>query len=69
MDRDQRLELLWRSCRETYHAAKEGLQTNYFGTKHVIETLLNLLLASSDGRIVNVSSDFSQLRVTSYQKL
>lgn len=66
MDRDQRLEWLWRSGRETYNAAKEALQTNYYGTKHVIETLLNLLLASSDGRIVNLSSDFGQLRVRSY---
>ncbi|GJN02243.1 hypothetical protein PR202_ga19574 [Eleusine coracana subsp. coracana] len=62
MDRDQRLEWLWRSVRETYDAAKEGLQTNYHGTKRVIEALLNLLLASSDGRIVNLSSDFGQLR-------
>jgi hypothetical protein len=30
------------------------LQTNYYGTKHVIETLLIPLLAS-DGRIVDVS--------------
>ncbi|TVU15093.1 hypothetical protein EJB05_38595, partial [Eragrostis curvula] len=58
MDRDQRLEWLWRSCRETYDAAKEGLQTNYYGTKHVIETFRPLLQAASDGRIVNVSSDF-----------
>uniref|UniRef100_A0A804MCQ3 (+)-neomenthol dehydrogenase n=1 Tax=Zea mays TaxID=4577 RepID=A0A804MCQ3_MAIZE len=58
MDRDQRLEWLWRNCRETYHAAKECLQTNYYGTKHVIEALLPLLKASDDGRIVNISSDF-----------
>jgi (+)-neomenthol dehydrogenase len=64
MDRDERLEWLWGNCRETYDAAKEGLQTNYYGTKHVIEALLPLLQASSDGRIVNVSSDFGLLRVT-----
>ncbi|RLM65363.1 hypothetical protein C2845_PM16G14810 [Panicum miliaceum] len=62
MDRDERLEWLWGNCRETYDAAKEGLQTNYYGTKHVIEALLPLLQASSDGRIVNVSSDFGLLR-------
>ncbi|EES11167.2 hypothetical protein BDA96_06G174100 [Sorghum bicolor] len=62
MDREQRLEWLWRNCRETYDAAKEGLQTNYYGTKHVIEALLPLLKASDDGRIVNVSSDFGLLR-------
>nr|XP_034602919.1 uncharacterized protein LOC117863364 [Setaria viridis] len=62
MDRDQRLEWLWRNSRETYDAAKKGLQTNYYGTKHVIEALLPLLQASSNGRIVNVSSDFGLLR-------
>ena len=64
MDRDQRLEWLWRNSRETYDAAKKGLQTNYYGTKHVIEAFLPLLQASSNGRIVNVSSDFGLLRVT-----
>jgi NAD(P)-dependent dehydrogenase (short-subunit alcohol dehydrogenase family) len=64
MDRDERLEWLWANCRETYDAAKEGVQTNYYGTKHVIEAFLPLLQASSDGRIVNVSSDFGLLRVT-----
>ncbi|CAN6249480.1 unnamed protein product [Urochloa humidicola] len=62
MDRDQRLEWLWRNSRETYDAAKKALQTNYYGTRHVIEALLPLLQASSDGRIVNVSSDFGLLR-------
>ncbi|CAN6228984.1 unnamed protein product [Urochloa humidicola] len=62
MDRDERLEWLWGNCRETYDAAKEGLKTNYYGTKHVIEALLPLLQASSDGRIVTVSSDFGLLR-------
>ena len=66
MDRDQRLEWLWRNTRETYDAAKKGLQTNYYGTKRVIEALLPLLQASSDGIIVNVSSDFGLLRVTSF---
>ncbi|CAN6235726.1 unnamed protein product [Urochloa humidicola] len=62
MDRDERLEWLWGNCQETYDAAEEGLQTNYYGTKHVIDALLPLLQASSDGRIVNVSSDFGLLR-------
>ena len=60
---------MWRNTRETYDAAKKGLQTNYYGTKHVIEALLPLLQASSDGRIVNVSSDFGLLRVTSFDHL
>jgi NAD(P)-dependent dehydrogenase (short-subunit alcohol dehydrogenase family) len=63
MDRDQRLEWLWNNSQETYDAARKGLQTNYYGVKRVIEALLPLLLASTDGRIVNVSSDFGQLRV------
>jgi (+)-neomenthol dehydrogenase len=63
MDRDQRLEWLWNNSQETYDAARKGLQTNYYGVKRVIEALLPLLLASSDGRIVDVSSEFGQLRV------
>uniref|UniRef100_A0A0A9CWG9 Uncharacterized protein n=1 Tax=Arundo donax TaxID=35708 RepID=A0A0A9CWG9_ARUDO len=62
MDRDQRLEWLWRNCLETCDAGKECLQTNYYGTKHVIEAFLPLLQAASDGRIVNVCSDFGLLR-------
>nr|CAB3485230.1 unnamed protein product [Digitaria exilis] len=62
MDRDRRLEWLWINSREAYEAAKKGLQTNYYGTKHVIEALLPLVQASPDGRIVNVSSDFGLLR-------
>jgi (+)-neomenthol dehydrogenase len=64
MDMDQRLGWLWQNCRETYDDAKTGLRTNYYGTKQVIQALLPLLQASSDGRIVNVSSHFGQLRVS-----
>ena len=63
MDIDQRLGWLWQNSRETYDTARKGLQTNYYGTKQVIEACLPLLKASSDGRIVNVSSHFGQLRV------
>jgi (+)-neomenthol dehydrogenase len=65
MNMNQRLEWLFTNCRETHEAAREGLRTNYYGTKHVIEALLPLLQASADGRIVNVSSDYGQLRVRS----
>ncbi|RCV34692.1 hypothetical protein SETIT_7G179000v2 [Setaria italica] len=65
MDMDQRFGWLWENCRETYDTAKKGLRTNYYGTKQVIEALLPLLQASSDGRIVNVSSHFGQLRIRS----
>lgn len=64
MDQLQRLEWMATAVRETYAAAREGLQTNYYGTKHVIEALLPLLQASSDGRIVNVSSEWGLLRVS-----
>uniref|UniRef100_A0A0D9ZNG3 Uncharacterized protein n=1 Tax=Oryza glumipatula TaxID=40148 RepID=A0A0D9ZNG3_9ORYZ len=63
MDKQQRLEWLNKQGRETYDAAKNGVQTNYYGTKLVIQTLLPLLLQSSgEGRIVNVSSDAGLLR-------
>ncbi|CAL5030834.1 unnamed protein product [Urochloa decumbens] len=62
MDRQQRLEWMFNAVRETYDAAREGVQINYYGTKHVIEALLPLLQASSNGRIVNVSSDSGLLR-------
>ncbi|TVU15089.1 hypothetical protein EJB05_38591, partial [Eragrostis curvula] len=68
MDMDQRLGWLWDNCRETYDTAKEGLRTNYYGTKHVIESMLPLLQASSDGRIVNVSSHFGQLRANAVEE-
>jgi len=56
---------MWENCRETCDAAKAGIQTNYYGTKNVTEALLPLLQASTDGRIVNVSSDFGLLSVSS----
>ncbi|CAN6249484.1 unnamed protein product [Urochloa humidicola] len=69
MDRNQRLQWLANSVRDTYDAAREGLQTNYYGVKHVIEALLPLLQASSDGRIVNVSSEWGLLRLISNEEL
>lgn len=64
MDARQRLEWMRNNCRETYEDAKQGLETNYYGTKRVTEALLPLLLkCSSPGRIVNVSSNFGLLRV------
>ncbi|CAL5030844.1 unnamed protein product [Urochloa decumbens] len=58
----QRIGWMYKNSRETYSTAKEGLWTNYYGTKHVTEALLPLLQSSSDGRIVNVSSGFGLLR-------
>ncbi|CAL5069059.1 unnamed protein product [Urochloa decumbens] len=62
MDWQQRIDWMHENSRETYSTAKEGVQTNYYGTKHVTEALLPLLQSSSDGRIVNVSSFFGLLR-------
>ncbi|XP_062185128.1 (+)-neomenthol dehydrogenase-like isoform X3 [Phragmites australis] len=69
MDARQMVEWMCKSSRETNDAAKEGLQTNYYGTKHVTEALLPLLQASSDGRIVNVSSEFGLLRLFNNEEL
>ena len=63
MDEGQMSEWMRRNTRETYNSAKETLQTNYYGTKHVTEALLPLLQSSSDGRVVNASSGFGLLRV------
>ncbi|GJM97014.1 hypothetical protein PR202_ga13904 [Eleusine coracana subsp. coracana] len=58
-----------RSCRETCDSGRQCLRTNYYGTKQVTESLLPLLQASEDGRIVNVSSELGQLRVFSNEQL
>jgi (+)-neomenthol dehydrogenase len=65
MDVVKRFEWMCQNSRETLDTAKHGLQTNYYGSKHVTEGLLPLLQASSDGRIVNVSSEWGRLKVSS----
>ncbi|TKW05628.1 hypothetical protein SEVIR_7G188800v4 [Setaria viridis] len=69
MDKRRRLEWFANAVRETYDAAREAVQINYYGTKHVIEALLPLLQASSDGRIVNVSSERGLLRLINNEEL
>uniref|UniRef100_A0A0E0KT63 Salutaridine reductase n=1 Tax=Oryza punctata TaxID=4537 RepID=A0A0E0KT63_ORYPU len=70
MDKRQRIEWLHKQGRETYDSAKNGVQTNYYGTKNVIQALLPLLLQSSGGgRVVNVSSGFGLLRVVKNEDL
>ncbi|CAM0908957.1 unnamed protein product [Alopecurus aequalis] len=61
MDAQQRIEWMWTNSRQTYETAKQAVQTNYYGAKRVTEALLPLLRSSSDGRIVNVSSNFGLL--------
>lgn len=69
MDFDEMLEWMVKNVREPIDGAKEGLQTNYYGTKHVTEAVLPLLQSSSDGRIVNVSSIFGLLRLISNEEV
>ncbi|KAK1684388.1 hypothetical protein QYE76_045236 [Lolium multiflorum] len=63
LDFHQRVEWMLKNAQEPIGAAKKSVQTNYYGTKHVTEALLPLLQSSSDGRIVNVSSDYGLLKV------
>uniref|UniRef100_A0ACD5UTZ4 Uncharacterized protein n=1 Tax=Avena sativa TaxID=4498 RepID=A0ACD5UTZ4_AVESA len=65
----ERLQWLLQHSTETYEEAEECLRINYFGTKHVTEALLPLLQASSDARLVNVSSNYGLLRYFSGEDL
>ena len=69
MDVLQRLQWMRKQGRETYDTAKNGVQTNYYGAKHVIQGLLPLLLSSSEGKIVNVSSALGLLRVSFFKSI
>ncbi|XP_024312165.1 (+)-neomenthol dehydrogenase-like isoform X2 [Brachypodium distachyon] len=62
MDLNQRLEWVLKNIRDTVDGAKKSIQTNYYGTKHVIDTLLPLLQSSNGGRIANVTSAYGLLR-------
>ncbi|XP_037468059.1 (-)-isopiperitenone reductase-like isoform X2 [Triticum dicoccoides] len=65
LDSNQRLEWMVKNVREPIDAARGAVETNYYGTKHVTQALLPLLLqSSSQGRIVNVPSEYGLLRVT-----
>ncbi|XBH97389.1 hypothetical protein VPH35_127059 [Triticum aestivum] len=55
-----------KTVREPIDAAKKAVETNYYGTKHVTQALLPLLLqssSSSQGKIVCVSSDYGLLKL------
>ncbi|GJN02237.1 hypothetical protein PR202_ga19568 [Eleusine coracana subsp. coracana] len=60
----ERLHWLLQHSSESYEEAEECLKINYFGTKYVTEALLPLLQSSSDGRLINVSSNYGLLRVS-----
>ncbi|KAL4570804.1 hypothetical protein LXL04_026467 [Taraxacum kok-saghyz] len=46
---------------QTFEGAQNCLETNYYGAKHVTQSLLALLLKSTSPRIVNISSKLGQL--------
>jgi (+)-neomenthol dehydrogenase len=52
------------SLHQNYELAKECLEINFNGTKDVTDCLIPLLLLSKSGRVVNVSSQVAQLKVT-----
>ncbi|KAK1353329.1 putative salutaridine reductase (NADPH) [Heracleum sosnowskyi] len=47
---------------QNYELAEDCLKTNYYGTKTVITELIQLLQLSGSARIVNVTSDYGELR-------
>ncbi|PWZ28620.1 Salutaridine reductase [Zea mays] len=53
------------SLQQSYELAKESLEINFNGTKHVTDCLIPLLLLSRSGRVVNVSSQVAQLKFMS----
>ncbi|XP_071692118.1 salutaridine reductase-like [Rutidosis leptorrhynchoides] len=46
---------------QTFEGAQKCLFTNYYGAKHVTQSLLPLLLKSSSPRLVNISSKLGKL--------
>ncbi|PWA71474.1 glucose/ribitol dehydrogenase [Artemisia annua] len=46
---------------QTYETAKDCIETNYYGTRHVTEALLPFLHLSPSPRIVNISTGISKL--------
>ncbi|RLM66581.1 (+)-neomenthol dehydrogenase-like [Panicum miliaceum] len=65
----ERLQWLLQRSAESYEEAEECLKINYFGTRYVTEALLPTLLSSSDGRLINVSSNYGLLRCFSGENL
>ncbi|KAJ1280149.1 hypothetical protein BS78_04G209400 [Paspalum vaginatum] len=61
-DTVEKLERIRKHSTEPYEQAEKCLRTNYHGTKAVTKAMLPLLLTSSHGRIVNISSSYGLLR-------
>uniref|UniRef100_A0A7N0SW36 Uncharacterized protein n=1 Tax=Kalanchoe fedtschenkoi TaxID=63787 RepID=A0A7N0SW36_KALFE len=56
-------EIKWNEfVSETYELAEQCIQTNYCGTKKMIEQLLPLLRLSDSARVVNVTSSLGKLK-------
>ncbi|KAG6663456.1 (+)-neomenthol dehydrogenase-like isoform X1 [Carya illinoinensis] len=55
-------ELGWANLPQTYELAEACLQTNYYGTRGMAETLIHLLQLSNSPRIVNVSSSIGIIK-------
>lgn len=59
---DENAHLLEGIFEENYELAEDCLKTNYYGTKAVTTELLPLLQLSNSARIVNVSSNYGELK-------
>jgi len=49
---------------QPYEAAEACVETNYYGTKRMVEAHIHLLQQSDSPRIVNVSSSMGKLEVS-----
>ncbi|XP_051144675.1 (+)-neomenthol dehydrogenase-like [Andrographis paniculata] len=52
---------------QTYELSQECVQTNYYGTKRLIQAFIPLLILSSSPRIVNVSTSLGKLKFLSHE--
>ena len=52
------------SLQQSYELAKECLDINFNGTRDVTDCLIPLLLLSKSGRVVNITSQVAQLKVS-----
>ncbi|KAK2635692.1 hypothetical protein Ddye_030484 [Dipteronia dyeriana] len=55
--------------RETFEAAEECLNTNYYGAKRMVDAFVPLLQLSDSARIVNVSSSVGLLKMEQWKVL
>ncbi|GMP62239.1 hypothetical protein CsSME_00024416 [Camellia sinensis var. sinensis] len=60
---EEKLSIWKKVTTETYELGNECLQTNYYGTKRMVEALIPLLQLSDSPSIVNVSSVMGKLEL------